>query len=423
MKFGLLTFPGLYNSFYSCADTRFTQRLEPSVLYVAPKIGEKVFIDDNQPRDDVDLYLCSIYTRGWNEFRRFAKRVGRDRVIAGGYHATAMPEEAFKYARTVVVGYCGNIDEILEQPPGIYNGAFSFTPLRRDLLDMSRMAQVYPDIGPADISGSMVSSVGCPYSCDFCSTPQMSGKRMKVSSLEYVREEIENLRLHGATTVFIRDESFATNPMLEEISGLFKGKFRVVYSFGTGAVMAKREDQIAHLVKQGWHSLNFGLEDVGVSYRKNRDLKVATENCKKHGLRYVMSFIVNDDGKSREEARANYKTLYEAFADYQPSQVCANFLMPFPGTALWESYKARITEDDFDRFDSKTPIFSGQTRSRWHRRMIVAVQLKYYYSESYNRDVRNFDCGDNLYLRMKELEREFELEHVAWDRLLELDEA
>jgi hypothetical protein len=52
--------------------------------------------------------------------------------------------------------------------------------------------------------------------------------------------------------------------------------------------------------------------------------------------------------------------------------------------------------------------------------MLVSVQLKYYLSEVYNKQVRPFDCGDLLHLRINELSKEFNLNDVAWDQLLEL---
>lgn len=416
-----MTFPGLFKSFYAAKPTQLSQRLEPSVLYVVPQSGESVFLSENNSRDDIDIYICSVYTRGWNEFKKFSEKVGKERIIVGGYHATAMPEETSKYAGKVVTGYCKNIDDILEMNDGIYRGTFGFTPMRRELIDMLQMRQVYPDITLQDISGSMVSSVGCPFDCEFCATPNMSGKTMRVSELDYVSQEIANLRKYGVTTVFVRDESFATNPKIKEISSLFKNQFKVLYSFGTGAVMAKRPDLIQHLVSSGWHSLNFGLEDVGVIYKKNKELKTATENCRKYGMKYVMSFIMNDANKGKEEARENYIALYHSFIDLKPSQVCANFLMPFPGTALWPYYKNKINESDFDKFDSKTPIFASGEFAEWHKRMMVAVQTKYYESDIYNKSVRTFSCGDTLFLRIQELKKEFGIEDVSWDNLLEIN--
>jgi radical SAM superfamily enzyme YgiQ (UPF0313 family) len=420
MKIGLLTFPRLTNTFSVGRPTLLAQKLEPSVLYLSPSEGELVFIEDNIPRSDIDLYLCSVYTRGYNEFVRFSREVGANKIIAGGYHPTAVPEEVLPYAHKVVVGYCDNIDQIIEAKPGVHTGSFGFTPMRRDLIDMSTMKQVYPDIYPTDVSGSMVSSVGCPYDCDFCSTPSMSGRKMRTASIEYVEREIADLISRGVTTVFIRDESFATHPMVKEIAPLFRDKFKVLYSFGTSGVYAKHPEILHTLKENGWHSLNLGLEDVGVKYKKNINIKIGVENIFKNGLQHIMSFIVNDDGKTEEEARANYKALYEAFVDLRPLQVCANFLMPFPGTKLWESYKERVTLKDFDRFDSKTPIFTTGAFGEWHKRMLVAVQLKYYLSDDYNKKVRPFHCSDMLHLRMEELAKEFALDGVKWDQMLEL---
>lgn len=419
MKIGLLTFPRLTNNFAAGRPTLLAQKLEPSVLFLSPSNGELVFIEDNVPRSDIDLYLCSVYTRGLNEFIKFSNEVGRDKVIAGGYHPTALPEEILPYAHKVVTGYCDNIDQIIDGPVGISKGSFGFTKMRRDLLDMSTMKQVYPDIYPDDICGSMVSSVGCPYDCDFCSTPSMSGRKMKTATLDYVAEEIDDLLKHKVTTVFIRDESFATHPMMAEVAPLFKDKFDVLYSFGTSGVFAKKPELLHALKENGWHSLNLGLEDVGVKYKKNINLKMGVENVHRNGLKHVMSFIVNDDGKTLEEARANYQALYEAFVDLKPLQVCANFLMPFPGAKIWETYKGRIGEKDFDRFDSKTPIFTEGPLHEWHKRMLVAVQLKYYLSDSYGKNVRDFNCGDTLNLRMLELQKEFDLYDMSWDKLLD----
>jgi radical SAM superfamily enzyme YgiQ (UPF0313 family) len=218
--------------------------------------------------------------------------------------------------------------------------------------------------------------------------------------------------------VFVRDESFATNPAMLDVAERMAGKFAMVYSFGTGNVMGSRPDLVRGLAERGWHSLNFGLEDVGATWRKNRLLKEACENCREHGIQVVLSFIVNDDGKDMDTARANYRALYEAFCDLGPSQVCANFMMPMPGTGLWPQYERRITEDDFAKYDSKTPVLCDPALAAWHKRMIVAVQLKYYYSDAYRRRVREFECGDTLHLRVAELAREYGFADGGWDAFL-----
>jgi radical SAM superfamily enzyme YgiQ (UPF0313 family) len=415
-KYGLAVFPSIYDSFYGKEKRLLlAQRLEPSILYTVPVNGESVFLKDNEPRPDVALYLCSVFTRGWQEFKEFSVRVGREKIVAGGYHPTALPQDVLPYARKVITGYCGNVDDVLDGPDGICSGKLTFTPMRRGLIEQRDLRQVYPDVRDYDIIGSMVSSVGCPFACDFCSTPNMSGRKMTHAQLEYVEREIADLQRRGVSVVFVRDESFATNRNIKEIAQLFKGKFRMVYSFGTGNVMAQREDIVRGLAECGWHSFNFGLEDVGTQYRKNKLLKQATENCNKYGVQYPLSFIVNDD-KPKDEAAENYRQLYKAFCDLKPSQVCANFLMPMPGSGLWERYKGRIKESDFEKYDSKTPLLCDPSLVEWHKRMIVLVQVAYYFSEHYP---RNFCCGDVLHRRVTELAEEYNINDCDFDEVKE----
>jgi len=414
MKFGLCVFPAFWDT-HLTGRTDLGQRLEPSVLYMAPEFpdAETVFLADNQPVDGIDLYLCSVYTRGWDEFKRFAAKVGRDKIIVGGYHPAALPESCLPYAHKVVPGLCGDIESIIESSEaGIHTRPFAARKMRRDLIDMTQMRQVFPDVYPGMMTGSSNSSVGCPFNCDFCSTPILSGRRMYASSIEAVEEDIADLVAHGVEVVFIRDESFATHPKLKEVVPLYGAAgFKVLYSFGTGNAMNEAKTRL--LADNGWHSLCFGLEDVGAAYRKNLGLAEACRLCHEFGVNITLSFIVNDDGKSEDEASAHYQAIFDAFLAYMPTQVCANFLMPFPGTGIWPKYKDRISEDDWQRYDSKTPILCPPNLREWHERMALAVQLEYYYSPEYAR-MRDFECGDNQHLRFLELQEQFEMTDGGW---------
>lgn len=416
MKVGLAVFPAFWDTHLEHVSA-LGQRLEPSVLYMAPETDgvESVFLPDNQPADDIDLYLCSVYTRGWEEFKAFSAKVGRDKIIVGGYHPTALPQECLPYAHKVVKGLCGNIERIIETGrEGVLPGVYEPRRMRRDLIDMSQMCQVFPDVYPGMMTGSSNSSVGCPYDCDFCSTPTLSDRKMYANPVEAVADDIASLKSYGVEAVFIRDESFATHPNLYEIASLYaEAEFPVLYSFGTGTAMNERKTR--HLAECNWHSLCFGLEDVGVAYRKNRHLADACELCHRFGINITLSFIVNDDGKSKEKATENYHALFNAFIDLMPAQVCSNFLMPFPGTGIWPRYADRITEADWVKYDSKTPILCDPALAEWHKRMILALQLEYYYSPEYAK-LRNFECGDNQHLRFLELARAYDMEDGGWQR-------
>lgn len=227
-----------------------------------------------------------------------------------------------------------------------------------------------------------------------------------------MQADIDSLKEHEVEVVFIRDESFATHPNFKEVVPLYgAAEFPILYSFGTGHAM--NEEKTRLLAENNWHSLCFGLEDVGVKYRKNLGLAEASRLCHQYGINITLSFIVNDDGKTKEEALQNYHALYNAFVSLRPAQVCANFLMPFPGTGIWDKYKDRITEEDWESYDSKTPILAAPELKDWHQHMAVAVQLAYYYSNVYPRE---FECGDTQHLRFQELAKRYDMENGKWEK-------
>ena len=422
MKIGLLVFPTLYDTHtQSSASSDLGQRLEPSILALASKRegDESIFIHNNCPRDDIDLYLCSVYTRGYEEFVNFSKKVGRNKIIAGGYHPTARPTDTFLYAKKVVIGLCGNIEEIIDLPNGgIFNGKQIHRLMDRGLIKMQDMQQIYPDVMPSMNVGSSVSSVGCPYDCDFCATPQMSGRKMSSFDIDMIKEDIRDLQKYNTNVVFIRDESFATHPHFEDVVKLYGGAgFDVLYSFGTAAAMSDKK--LTTLANHNWHSLCLGLEDVAIEYKKNKPLFEVSQKMLKLKLGLTLSFIINDYNKDLKQIIENYKNLTKAFFDFNPSMVCANFFMPLPGTKLGDSMQHLITPSVWKEFDSKTPIFTTGEIQALHRRLAVAVQVNWYRSKQYSK-IRQFECGDTLHLRMLELEKAFGFEKGIPKDILEM---
>ncbi len=413
MKIGLLVFPTLYDTHnIDSAASDLGQRLEPSVLSLgSQKNGDiNIFIKDNLPRTDIDLYLCSVYTRGWEEFCEFSKKVGRDKIIAGGYHPTARPLDTLIYAKKVVIGLCGNIEEIIDFPNGgVMQGKNIHRLMDRSLINMEDMQQVYPDILPYMNVGSSVSSVGCPYDCDFCATPQMSGRKMSSFELEMVEKDIENLKKYNTNAIFIRDESFSTHPKFEDVVKLYgNAGFDVLYSFGTAATLTDKKIEI--LKNNNWHSLCLGLEDVATHYKKNKTIDIVSEKLLKANIGLTLSFIVNDSNKNQKQIIENYKNLTKAFFHLKPIMVCANFFMPLPGTKLGEDPQNKVPPSMWKYFDSKTPIFSTEETQLLHRKLAVAIQLNWYYSKEYSK-IRIFEIGDTLHLRMLELAKAFGFEN------------
>lgn len=95
-----------------------TLGLEPSVLTVLPEVDNVEYSLKNLDFNDGDVryYVCSVYISGYDEFVDWAGRHDRNKIVAGGYHPTAFPEEFERYAFKVVQGSCDDFFGTVSQP-------------------------------------------------------------------------------------------------------------------------------------------------------------------------------------------------------------------------------------------------------------------------------------------------------------------
>jgi len=119
----------------------------------------------------------------------------------------------------------------------------------------------------------------------------------------------------------------------------------------------------------------------------------------------------------REAGDHYYGKLMEAFYELKPEMVCGNFLMPFPGTKMWDKYYAYVSKEDYKYYDSKTPfLIRNETLREKMKFFMFWYQWQYYNSTTYNKEVREFAVGDTLHIRFKELYESFKSKyHRYWN--------
>ena len=100
--------------------------LEPSLLTVFPE-GENVIYsmeNDNRFNDeDVLYYMCSVYITGLNEFKRWAAKHDKSKIICGGYEPTMNPDTFTPYAFKIITGPCDDFNETMKQKGQIVKGS------------------------------------------------------------------------------------------------------------------------------------------------------------------------------------------------------------------------------------------------------------------------------------------------------------
>lgn len=125
-------------------------------------------------------------------------------VIIGGAHATVLPDEASRHASSVVIGEAENIiPELLADfeagqlkpryKAGEYTSLAELNPPRVDLLNWRHRLFL----------ASLQTTRGCPNSCDFCSVPQVFGRKLRQKSIETIKLELQTAKKYRSKYMFV----------------------------------------------------------------------------------------------------------------------------------------------------------------------------------------------------------------------------
>jgi len=189
---------------------------------------------------------------------------------------------------------------------------------------------------------SMITSRGCPFSCDFCSRP-IFGNDYRTRSPENIVDEVESIASMGYDRVWFSDDCFTFNRqhLIKTCVTLHKKGVRI------GWECLSRVDTMDQTVAQkmkeaGCLRVFFGIEsgnnNVLRIMKKNITTRQATNavrNAKKVGLQVGAFFIVGYPGETDQTVLDTVNYAGSLNLDY------LSFTLPYPipGTPLHERVK------------------------------------------------------------------------------------
>jgi len=395
-----MTFPEVNDN----PDGGLTTFLEPSILSVLPDGDNVEFLLKNTHYndDDIELYICSVYISGVDSFINWAKQHDFNKIVVGGYQPTMVPEEFINYASKIVIGPCDDILSTIKQNGQIVNGISNFNRIARyDLFDSRLNQQAIPDKYFDDVVVSIWTSQGCTMHCDFCCTPIMSPKLIQ-KPISIIKKEIEFLKLYKPKFLFIRDENFTMqHDWIDRLKIISEIKAKI-YLFASANSL--NEDIIKTLKKYNVYMICLGLEEITKTYTKNKNLDYVVSLLKKYGIYTYLSFIINPLDVVGENNRKSYfEKLMKRIYELSPEMICGNFLMPFPGTIIWDKYSHLINKSDYKYYNSKIPfLVKDKNEQKQIRLALFNYQYEYYYSDFYNNHIREFN-DDTLWDKIEGL--------------------
>jgi radical SAM superfamily enzyme YgiQ (UPF0313 family) len=342
-----------------------------SLLYIAaltPEDRYNVEIVEEEIEDinfDLDCDLVGITTmtatapRAYDiasEFKKHGKK-----VVMGGIHPTVLPNEAKKYCDSVVIGEAETVwvkllaDFEKNRLKPFYNGGIAKNidnyPLpRRDLIKKPAVLNIHP----------IVSSRGCPYSCDFCSVWKFFGRRVRHVSIDRVVQDIKSAKTQNF--MFLDDNIIGDRAYARE---LFKAIIPLgIRWVGQASISFVKDKELFNLLaKSGCKALFIGLESVSVEkiqYLKKgmKDVEetiAAVNKIREQGIAFHASLVF---GMDNDEPSIFDETLEFMFKT-KISSASFNILTPYPGTDVYERFKKqnRLITEHWKYYDHCTATF------------------------------------------------------------------
>ncbi len=323
-------------------------RMEPlqlaAIAGVTPSEFEVKMYDDRLEdipyNDNVDLVAITveIYTarRAYQIAEKFRKR--NIKVLLGGIHVSLMPEEAMKYADSILVGDAENIwHQVLQD---LKNGSLK---TRYDATISCPSPGVFPDRtiynGKKYLPFALLQfGRGCHYSCNFCAISSYFKRQHFTRNINEILTEIESM---NRKLLFFVDDNIVAN--IDAAKQLFRAliPYKIKWVGQASIDMTRDRELMSLMEKSGCLGHVIGFESVSEQGLKllNKSPNIKrfnqyTEQIKileDYGIQAWAAFTIGHDNENKSSIE---RTL--DFANKHKFTFAAfNILMPYPNTPLY----------------------------------------------------------------------------------------
>jgi anaerobic magnesium-protoporphyrin IX monomethyl ester cyclase len=300
-------------------------------------------------------------------------------VIIGGPHPTFLPDDALPHADYVARGEGGDglMLELVEALAGERELAsirgLSFwrdgRPVHNELRERCADLDSLPTPDLSLIVGSqrihetpVMTSLGCPFDCTFCTVTMMFGRAYRMRSPESVIAELDAKK---PKAVFFYDDNFAADKrrLKKLLQMMIDRGITPKWQAQVRTDVARDEELLALMRRSGCHRLALGFESVDQatldSYAKSQtveDIKRSIAALHRHGIKCHGMFVVGADNDTERTAGD-----IVAFAKrYRIDSLMLNILTPGLGTKQYEMMNGsdRVFERRWQFYDGQHVIFA-----------------------------------------------------------------
>ena len=321
-------------------------------------------IESSEVAGDFDLVGIQTYISSAVRAYKLAERWrGRGaKVVLGGLHPTSMPDEAAAHADAVCIGPAETVwRQILEDCKddrlhkfyrGECDGSAALSPIpRRDLMNPRAYL----------LHNTMVTSRGCPHSCDFCYKSSFWGPTYyDPRPMADIERELDGI--NDRLVFFLDDNLLANRRHARALFERLRGS-GIVWQAAASLDVAREPGYLDEAYAAGCRSLFLGFESLSPENMRgaNKPVNVATdyaEVCRRFhdaGIMINGSFVFGFDCDGPD--------VFDRTVDFTNENkiLTASFhiLTPYPGTRLFARMESegRLLHRDWNRYDTYHAVY------------------------------------------------------------------
>lgn len=339
-------------------------------------------------------------------------------TVIGGSHVTFLPVETLKSEESLDVVVVGEGEETivdlfekyekngmnqLSEVPGIvyrHNDKIKQNkprPLIKNLDDLPFPARHLIPFSSYKTSrnqaGGIITSRGCVFSCKYCSSSLIMGKKFRTRSPENVVDEIQLLaENYGIGELAFLDDIFMLNKKrATEVADEIKNRGLDLSFVASSRVDMVNRQFLEHMKNAGMSTLYCGVESgsqrvldlmgKGITLKQAED---AVKAAKDVGLDVMGSFVIGYPGEKPAEIDQTIDFAIKLDPDYSQFSI----ITPFPGTPLYYELKEKglLGSTDWSKYTVLESVINydklGLSDKLVERKMAKAY-LKFYVRPRY----------------------------------------
>ncbi|HLA50657.1 MAG TPA: radical SAM protein [Thermodesulfobacteriota bacterium] len=342
----------------------------------------------------------------------FRKKVVK--VVMGGIHVSALPDEALQHADAVVIGEAELVWHklLLDFKRGELKQKYKADKLcdmenmvipRRNLLNREMYSGFY----------TLQATRGCPFNCDYCAVTAFFGQEFRTRPIDEVIEEIKGF---GSKKFFFMDDNIVGRPKYAK--ELFQKliPLKVIWGSQASITMAKDPELLNLYARSGGRYAFIGFESLSQKSLENlhkgwnsaKDYKEAIKKIHDVGINIIGSFVFGLD----EDDSSVFKTTFDFIMETNMDAAQFHILTPLPGTVTYGllEKEGRIIDRDWARYHTGEVVFQpkGMTVEELQNGYYWIFRNTYTYKNILKRSLRSpngiiYRIAANLSYRKKAL--------------------